>query len=135
MAALAQSPGQPSILEGFLNLRGVAVPVVRLDRLFAFPPAPVGLYTPLIVLKGPRHPTALLVDSILDLAASPAEAWQPLDDSSSFNGCARAQLDWNGRRIIVLAPERLLLEQERQCLADLQSQAQRRIGELEGKPA
>jgi purine-binding chemotaxis protein CheW len=135
MAALAQSPGQPSLLEGFLNLRGVAVPVVRVDRLFGFRPAPLGLHTPLIILKGPRHPTAFLVEGVLDIASGPAGSWQKLDDSGSLNGCAWAQVEWAGRAVSVLAPERLLLAQERECLEELQEQAQRRIEEVEGRPA
>ncbi len=135
MAELARTPGQPSLLEGFLNLRGVAVPVVRLDRLFDLPPVAVGLYTPLLVLKGTAHPTAFLVSSVEDVASAPAGTWPRLEEGDSLNGCAWAQFEWRGCRTVVLAPERLLLEQERQCLAELQSQAQRRLEELEARPA
>ena len=37
MARLSSPPGLPSGLEGFLDLRGIAVPIVRLDRLFDLP--------------------------------------------------------------------------------------------------
>ena len=34
MASLSSPPGLPSGLLGFLDLRGTAIPIVRLDRLF-----------------------------------------------------------------------------------------------------
>ena len=61
MPALARPPGLPAILEGILNLGGVAVPVVKLDRLFGLPERVAGLYTPIIVLRS-QNPLALLVD-------------------------------------------------------------------------
>jgi purine-binding chemotaxis protein CheW len=57
MAELAHPPGLPSMLEGFLNLAGIVVPVLRLDRLLQLPVQPPGLYSMLILLKG-------LVDSL-----------------------------------------------------------------------
>src|SRR4051812_6590060 len=46
MAALSRPPGLPSMLEGFLNLAGTAIPVVRLDRLFRLPEQMPGMFTP-----------------------------------------------------------------------------------------
>lgn len=51
MARLSVPPGLPSGLAGFLNLRGTAVPIVRLDRLFDLPEQLPGLHTPMIVLS------------------------------------------------------------------------------------
>ncbi len=127
MAALASSPGQPAILEGFLNLRGTAVPVVRFDRLFGLPAQAAGLYTPLIVLKGAPPPAALEVGSVAEIAEPPAEAWQEIDESSSLNGCARAQVRLGGRQVSVLDPGRLLIEQERRRIEELRAELQRRI--------
>ena len=37
MATLYCPPGMPSGLAGFLDLRGTAVPIIRVDRLFDLP--------------------------------------------------------------------------------------------------
>ena len=49
LPALSRPPGMPVLLEGFLNLRGKVVPVVRLDRLFELPEKGLGPYTILLV--------------------------------------------------------------------------------------
>src|SRR5580698_11573539 len=56
MATLHSSPGLPSGLAGFLDLRGTAVPIIRMDRLFDLPPQRPGLHTPMIVLRGVLGP-------------------------------------------------------------------------------
>ncbi len=58
MASTLAVPGQPSLLGGFLNLRGSHVPVVLLRRLFGLPPEAASLYTPLIVAKLPSDADA-----------------------------------------------------------------------------
>lgn len=135
MAALARVPGQPSLLEGFLNLRGVAVPVLRLSRLFGLAPAEPGLHTPLIVLRGQPHPAGLLVDAVVEIACADAAGAFPIQENDCFNDCAQAQVQVGGRVVHVLSPERLLLEKERQCVAELRAQAQHYLDELEARPA
>jgi len=44
MAQLFSPPGLPSGLAGFLDLRGTAIPIVRLDRLFDLPEQQAGLH-------------------------------------------------------------------------------------------
>jgi purine-binding chemotaxis protein CheW len=131
MAALASAPGQPPIVEGFLNLRGTAVPVVRFDRLFGLPGEPPGLYTPLIVLKGSPQPTGLMVGAVKEIAAAPPEAWQPVGETGSLNGCARAEVRLGERDVSVLDPGRLIIEQERRRIEELQAGIQRRIEGVE----
>ena len=52
MASLFRPPTIPSLLEGFLNLRGTAVPVLSLGRLFGLHERPLELHTPLVILRG-----------------------------------------------------------------------------------
>ncbi len=127
LAELARAPAQPVLLEGFLNLRGRAVPVVRLDRLFGLEPSPPGLYTPLIVLRG--QPIAFLADAALEVAS--VKDWEPVEASGSLNGCAAARFEWGERPVYLLSSERLLLEEERRRVADLQAEMQRRLSALE----
>lgn len=128
MAALARSPGQPRILEGFLNLRGSAIPVVRLDRLFDLAPLPPALHTPIVVLK---NGIAILTDRVIDIVTVAAADLQPIAPDSSFNQCAQSQIVRGSRAIHLLSEERLLLNKERQCVAELQARAQEYLDELE----
>jgi purine-binding chemotaxis protein CheW len=130
LAELERPPGQPSVLEGFLNLRGRAVPVVRLDRLFDLPLTEASLHTPLIVLKIGGETFAVLVEHVLEIASVPAAALQPLSENDSFNGCAEARFAAGRRAVSVLATGRLLLEKEKRCVAELQAKAQVILDEL-----
>src|ERR1700719_3899536 len=64
MATLSTPPGLPSGLAGFLDLRGTAIPIVRLDRLFNLAEQLPGLHTPMIVLHRVLGPIGLLVESV-----------------------------------------------------------------------
>jgi purine-binding chemotaxis protein CheW len=129
MALLASPPGLPAVLAGFLNLRGVAVPIVRLDRLFGLPECDPGLYSALIILQ--EVATGLLVDGIQEVASLDDRSYLPLRKTQLFNDCAEAELEVHGAQVYLLSPEHLLLEQERQSLAEFQAVAQQRLHELE----
>src|SRR5271154_2477611 len=77
MASLSTPPGLPSGLEGFLDLRGTAIPIVRLDRLFHLPEQQPGLYTPMIILRGVLGPIGILAESVQ--AIVPASSASLLD--------------------------------------------------------
>jgi chemotaxis signal transduction protein len=47
MPELSRLPGQPAILDGFMNLRGAAVPVASLHRLFELWAPEPHLHSPL----------------------------------------------------------------------------------------
>ncbi|HYD48719.1 MAG TPA: chemotaxis protein CheW, partial [Terriglobales bacterium] len=51
LPATASLPAQPSILHGFLNLRGELIAVVSLRALFQQPVVEPWLYAPVIVLR------------------------------------------------------------------------------------
>jgi purine-binding chemotaxis protein CheW len=133
MAELARPPGLPSLLEGFLNLRGSAVPILRLDRLFQLPLNNPGLYTPLVILRSIHHPTGLMVDRVTGVFSAPEEACLPVRQKHCFNDCVEAEfvLEPDGGPIHVLSPERLLLHEERCRLAELQATAQQHLTDLE----
>jgi purine-binding chemotaxis protein CheW len=132
MAELSRPPGLPSLLAGFLNLAGTAVPVLRLDRLFGLPEVVPGLYTPLLVLRGPELPLALLAEQVSRIASVPPEAALPLPAHQAVNDCADGVATLDGRVVVLLSAERLLLEKEQQCLAELQDREQARLRDLEG---
>jgi purine-binding chemotaxis protein CheW len=130
MAQLARPPGLPSPLEGILNLRGTAVPVLRLDRLLRLPVQETGLYSMLIVLKGHVDGAfALLVERTSEVRSVPLGDFLPVDRADSFNACAEASFVLRGETVTLLSPRRLLLEKETQALAEFRTLARRRIEE------
>lgn len=131
LAALNRPPGLPPVLEGFLNLGGTAVPVIRLERLFGLPPQPPPLHAHLVVLGRQEHSFALLVSRALDIVPVAPEGLRPIPKGSTFNECATAEVEAGGRAVPVLSPGRLLLESERQAIAAFQETAQRYLDELE----
>ena len=131
LPALARPPGLPSLLAGFLNLEGSAIPVIRLDRLFDLPERDPDPYTPLIVLKTGDWSMALLVDRITDIVTVAPDSMLSVQESQTFNDCAIGEIIVGGRAISVLSSERLLLEKERQSVAEFQAIEQRRLTEIE----
>lgn len=131
MAALACPPGLPSLLQGFLDLGGAAVPVLRTARLYGLPEREPGLYTPLIILHGQSCPLALLVDEVSGTLSVAADKLLPVADAQALNGCIEAEVATADHCTHLLSPERLLLQEERQRLLELQSMAQRRLQELD----
>src|SRR5580693_3790476 len=90
MGLLLTPPGLPSLLAGILNLRGRAVPIVRLDRLFAAPEGEPGLYTPLIILRDADRPLGILVSEVRETVSIQAETVLEADPGHTLNGCATA---------------------------------------------
>src|SRR5580658_4593650 len=107
MAQLSSPPGLPSGLAGFLDLRGTAIPIVRLDRLFDLPEQQPGLHTPMIILRGVTGPIGILVDSVRGIAPASASRLLDIPEDSTFRGCATAVLQLDGDRIHVLSPAAL----------------------------
>src|SRR6185437_16207403 len=107
-AALVATPGQPHILEGFLNLRGDAIPVIPLRRLFALPDGPPDLYTPLVIINaGGLHAAA---EAVLEIRADHMRA---LPAEASPEHCAEAVASSDGRQILLLSCAKILYEQEK----------------------
>jgi purine-binding chemotaxis protein CheW len=131
LPALVQSPAQAPILDGFLNLRGKAVPVLPLHGLFDLPVPEPGLHTPLLIVSASENLLALRVDAVEEVTAVSTSALQPYTRNDSWNECAEAQFTHNGRDVVLLAADRLLLAKEQQVLTALQAQTQRRLDNLE----
>lgn len=134
MAALSRPPAMPSMLEGFLNLRGTAVAVVRLAPLLGLPADPLQLHTPLIVL---RDSWALLVNAVTGIAEASAGGLLPLGAADSFNGCVQGRLALTapGGAVHLLSLERLLLEKERRIVSEFQAVEDARLGRLDQHPS
>lgn len=115
-----------------MNLRGTAVPVIRLERLFDMPDTRPGLYAHVILLKGGQHPMGILVDRVEGLYTPREQDRLPLQDNASFNRCAEAELATPYGNAQLLSRDRLLLEQERRCIIELQARAQQYLAQWGG---
>jgi purine-binding chemotaxis protein CheW len=131
MAQLFSPPGLPSGLAGFLDLRGTAIPIVRLDRLFDLPEQQPGLHTPMIVLRGVLGPIGLLVESVRGIVAVACSRLMDIGQDCTFGGCARAATQLDGDLIYLLSPAALLDANEGRLLADYCALSQARLVRLE----
>jgi purine-binding chemotaxis protein CheW len=129
-AALISTPAQPHILEGFLNLRGEAIPVIPLRRLFGLPDGPPDLYTPLIVIDAHGIHAALEADEAESVLEIRAEDMRALPAEASPEHCAEGVANAGGRQILLLSCAKLLYEQEKQCLTALQTTMATRLHNL-----
>jgi purine-binding chemotaxis protein CheW len=126
MATLSTPPGLPSGLAGFLDLRGTAVPIVRLERLFDLREQQPGLHTPMVILRGVLGPIGILVDSVRGIVQAPARHLD-LPPDGTFQGCARAVLQIDGEPIHLLSPASLLAANEHRLLADYGAMSRARL--------
>lgn len=132
--ALVQSPAQPVFLDGFLNLRGAAVPVAPLHSLFGLPAPAPEIYAPILVIAEAGGRLGLRVDGVDEIAAVDPAAVQPHTANDAFNACAVGQVRLEGADVVLLSGPRLLLAREQQVLAEFQAQAQRRLDRLREDP-
>lgn len=131
MALLVRAPGLPSIVEGFLNFGGTTTAVIHLGRLFGQAVAPSRFYTPLLILRNRDLPLALIVDRVVGLSAISTDSIVRLGEGASLNDCAEGVFIQEKRALVMLSPERIMLDQERTCLAELLAAEQARIAALE----
>ena len=127
MAALSSPPGLPSGLLGFLDLRGTAIPIVRLDRLFDLPEQKPGLHTPMIVLRGILGPIGVLVESVRGIVPAPSSSLLDIPEEGTFQGCATAAMRLEGELIHLLSPDALLQANEDRLLADYAAMSEVRL--------
>jgi purine-binding chemotaxis protein CheW len=123
MPTLSRPPGVPPILAGFLDLGGVAVAALRLGILFGYSPREPELYTPLILLRSPGPPLALLVDAVKGIASIDTLSVVPFFE----NDCADGLVTVADRSVIVLSSHRLLREQEQRRISELAAVEQARL--------
>jgi len=130
MARLSSPPGLPSALAGFLDLRGTAVPIVRLDRLFDLPEQRPGLHTPMIVLHGVLSPIGILVNCVRGIVQVSSARLLDIPKNCTFQSCTTGAVQVDGDMIHVLSPAALLQANEVRLLADYASAAQARLAYL-----
>jgi purine-binding chemotaxis protein CheW len=135
MAALSRPPSIPSVLEGFLNLGGAAVPVLRIAGLLGLPEERPALHTPLVVIRSGTLLLALLVNRVIGIVSVPMDGLVPISDTDSFNGCVDGRLLVADEAVHLLSVDRLLLEKEHRTLAEFQATETRRLRQIEQVPS
>ena len=131
MMTLSSPPSIPSILEGFLNLRGTALPVVRVASLLGLPQVPLELHTPLVIVRRGNLVLALLVNRVTGIVPVPLSGLVPISESDSFNGCVDGRLTVAGRAVHLLSLDRLLLEKEQRILGEFQATETSRLRQID----
>jgi purine-binding chemotaxis protein CheW len=131
MARLSSPPGLPAALAGFLDLRGTAIPILHLDRLFQLPEQLPGLHTPMIILRGISGPIGILVESVRGIVPVPSERLLAIPQDGTFQGCATAAVDLDGDVVHLLSPAALLGANETRLIAGYTATSQQRLQLLE----
>ncbi len=131
---LWRPPATPSTVAGILDLGGVAVPVLRMNRLLGLEgcEAEEDLYRHLILVDGavPDLAVALLVDRVLDVVKPEVAVAAP--GHVSLNGCVTGEIAQGGGLVHLVAVDRILMAAEQQGVAELGQAAASRLAEWRG---
>ena len=113
MVTITPIPQVSSAVEGVINVRGVAVPVINLRRHFGLPEVPWGLRTPIILVQIGGQMYGLIVDEVIDVLGLGADRISSVADilpegmgqAPVLQGVAHVQDD----TVLLLNIEHLLL--------------------------
>lgn len=108
-------PGAPDVVEGLLDVRGEAVPVLDVRRRFGLPPRPLELADCLVLLRTGGRRLALRVDEAVTLAEVDRTELTP-DPSFPGAGYVAGTASHDGDLLVVLDVTRFLTEGEERVL-------------------
>lgn len=132
MAHLSAPSGLPAVIAGFLNIAQRPIPIIRLHRLLGIPEPKLGLYTQILILRdGAGASVGWIVDKVVQVVSIPRKEMLPVPENHCFRNSATGLFTANDTSVSILAPDRVLLEQERRCVLDFQAMEQERLRELE----
>jgi len=131
MARLSIPSGLPAVIAGFLNLAQRPIPVIRLHRLLGLPEPALGLYTHILILyAGEGTSVGWIIDQVTTIVHVHRGELMPVPEGHCFKDCAKAVFTNNGASVCLLAPDRVLLEQEHRCVLEFQAKEEERLREL-----
>ena len=123
---LTRLPKAPDFIEGIMNLRGKVVPVIDQRRRFEAAAASVGRRGRIVVVRlGDAH-AGFVVDSVSEVLAVPAEQLRPSPELASSGSKVIdriANLDSEGRMVLLVDPQQLLDKAEQDLLVAMHGQA------------
>ncbi len=115
-------PTAPPFVEGIINLRGLIVPVVNLGLRFGLARTEHSKDTRVVVIESDGHTLGLVVDAVSEVLSIPTSEIDPASNMSS-SGIDISFVEGVGkigeRLILILSPERLFSEEEKEQLAGL----------------
>ena len=116
---ITRVPKTPKFLEGIVNFRGEALPIVDQRRRFDMPASKRSDGRRLIVVRSERHRAGLIVDSVSEVLRCSAETIQPppiLTDEITRLVHRIINLEDQNRIVLLLDPDELLTRAERGLL-------------------
>ncbi len=118
MVEYTRVPNSPDFVSGVINLRGKVIPIVDLRKRFGFPVKENDKNTRIIVVEIGETVIGFIVDAVQEVIRIPKSITEPPPPIVAGIGSeyitAVAKLE--NRLLILLDPERILLEKEKQQL-------------------
>lgn len=112
MVTITPIPQLGSVVEGVINVHGVAVPVINLRRHFGLPDVAWGLRTPIILVQIGEQTFGLIVDEVIDVLDMSADhvsrVADILPDVMSEEPIIRGVVHIEGETVLLLDVEYLL---------------------------
>lgn len=129
-AWLSHPPRMPSFIRGVLNLGGVAVPVLALDRLLGLGEGQFDLGSSILVMKASGAGIGILVEHVDGVWPITRFQTSVLSDQISLQGCIQAQLQDGARSVQLLSWRDVLLQEEYQRLDQFRRAVDTRLLDL-----
>jgi purine-binding chemotaxis protein CheW len=119
MVDITHVPNSPEFVSGVINLRGKVIPIIDLRKRFGFPQKEYDKNTRIIVVELGEAVIGFIVDAVQEVIRIPKNITEPPPPIVAGIGSeyitAVAKLE--NRLLILLDPDRILLEKEKQELA------------------
>ncbi|MFP4345010.1 MAG: chemotaxis protein CheW [Anaerolineales bacterium] len=122
MVTITPLPQAHPAVEGVINVRSKAIPVINLRCQQGLPDLPPGPYTPIILVEiGPRT-VGLIVDEVLDVvtvsASDVLDLHEILPDELGELPLLKGLVHAEGEPVLILAPHHLLHPRQVQALEE-----------------
>lgn len=118
MVDITHVPNSPEFVSGVINLRGKVIPIIDLRKRFGFPQKEYDRNTRIIVVELGEAVIGFIVDAVQEVIRIPKNITEPpppiVAGIGSEDITAVAKLE--NRLLILLDPDRILLEKEKQEL-------------------
>jgi len=136
MARLSTPSGLPSVLAGFLHVADRPIPIIRLHRLLDLPEPVRGLYTQILILRDQDGSAyGWIVDRVAQVVTVRQAEIMAVPENHCFKDGTKGVFTFNDTHVSLLAPDRVLLEKEHQCIHEFRNREQERLRELEQSEA
>jgi purine-binding chemotaxis protein CheW len=101
VAAFARLPKAPQVIEGVLNFRGAAVPVLDIRARFGLPPRGVQTSDHLVVARAGKRMAAIRVDRVSDLIEAAAKDIEDVSVVTPHSGYVAGVLKLPGDLVLI----------------------------------